>query len=522
MYQKCTLLLIATLLSMFSDINYTRAMDWPQPPEKPHSFLPIPAKTQEQLRAKRLKLAVQSGNLQEIMQNVNAQNVNLQDSRGFTPLYYARTAPAAALLIFNGANTQVRNNAGLTPLHQAAALNDLDVVRLLVEPARYPIDFQQISIFWDIITDCPEENCPHREKAKQAKLPVSEVNRYLASNAQRIAIPANVSDAQLGTPTPLWYAILYNAQPVAEYLLERINANPEMVLPVLNEVEAGTLRSLAHIAATPALINLLARYKFPLNMEERYGYTPLEAAAANNRDDLVQALVANNALIGGPLNNPRPTNDPRRQKVIDALKRIYQHANPLLYALLTGNFDDAKKILEGAQITSVQTTGLSGFFGRLTGRQQTEAERLLTTPVGNLTALRAAIGQRSRPLTALLITHGALANTNATHIRELEQLARNVSSPEVISLLLAMTTTQDDTMRRRIAQRIVNEYLQERTPVTDLETGTTAINVGEEQEVDQPQEPVRLSYQHALEQIPLHVPSASSSFDSFGGGSQRD
>ena len=60
-------------------------------------------------------------------------NVNVRDTQGDTPLHKSDNTKLAKLLIENGADIKLRNNKGNTALHEAVAKNNIKTVELLID-----------------------------------------------------------------------------------------------------------------------------------------------------------------------------------------------------------------------------------------------------------------------------------------------------------------------------------------------------------------------------------------------------
>lgn len=71
-------------------------------------------------------------------------NVNVQDNDGDTPLHACETVEAASVLLDLGAQLDIRNNEGLTPLEKAEEENDFpELIRFLRLRCGKPLDGEE-------------------------------------------------------------------------------------------------------------------------------------------------------------------------------------------------------------------------------------------------------------------------------------------------------------------------------------------------------------------------------------------
>ncbi|WP_425385309.1 ankyrin repeat domain-containing protein [Wolbachia endosymbiont (group B) of Schoenobius gigantella] len=86
---------------------------------------------------KELLIAAEKGDLEKVRESIRrGANVNIQDRQGWTPLFWAiqkNNFNIVELLLDNNADIKVKDNEGWTPIHWAVQLGSLDVVKRLVE-----------------------------------------------------------------------------------------------------------------------------------------------------------------------------------------------------------------------------------------------------------------------------------------------------------------------------------------------------------------------------------------------------
>ncbi|WP_265017172.1 ankyrin repeat domain-containing protein [Wolbachia endosymbiont (group B) of Endotricha flammealis] len=86
---------------------------------------------------KELLIAAEKGDLEKVRESIRrGANVNIQDRQGWTPLFWAiqkNNFNIIELLLDNSADIKVKDNEGWTPLHWAVQLGSLNVVKYFVE-----------------------------------------------------------------------------------------------------------------------------------------------------------------------------------------------------------------------------------------------------------------------------------------------------------------------------------------------------------------------------------------------------
>ncbi|WP_264688688.1 ankyrin repeat domain-containing protein [Wolbachia endosymbiont (group B) of Catoptria pinella] len=86
---------------------------------------------------KELLISTEKGDLEKVRDGIRqGANVNVQDGQGWTPVFWAiqkNNFNIVELLLNNNADIKVKDNEGWTPIHWAVQLGSLDVVKRLVE-----------------------------------------------------------------------------------------------------------------------------------------------------------------------------------------------------------------------------------------------------------------------------------------------------------------------------------------------------------------------------------------------------
>ncbi|WP_265021563.1 ankyrin repeat domain-containing protein [Wolbachia endosymbiont (group A) of Icerya purchasi] len=86
---------------------------------------------------KELLISTEKGDLEKVRDGIRqGANVNVQDGQGWTPVFWAiqkNNFNIVELLLDNNADIKVKDNEGWTPIHWAVQLGSLDVVKRLVE-----------------------------------------------------------------------------------------------------------------------------------------------------------------------------------------------------------------------------------------------------------------------------------------------------------------------------------------------------------------------------------------------------
>jgi len=188
------------------------------------------------------------------------------NSRGTTPLFFARSPEMAKLLIAKGADVNAKNKNGMTPLHITKSKAIAQI--LLAAGAKINIK---------------EENARNGKSTallhNAAKIGFKELVQQLIKDGANVAI----GDSQ--KRTPLHYA---TTKEVAALLMLDINARDK---------SGNTPLHLAVQNNRPEIVYFLIDNGAKVNVKKSDGQTPLHLAVQDNRLEMVSFLIANGAKL---------------------------------------------------------------------------------------------------------------------------------------------------------------------------------------------------------------------------------
>ncbi|GKS79063.1 MULTISPECIES: ankyrin repeat domain-containing protein [unclassified Wolbachia] len=132
---------------------------------------------------KELLISTEKGDLEKVRDGIRqGANVNVQDGQGWTPVFLAiqnNNFNIVELLLDNSADIKVKDNEAWTPLHWAVQLGSLDVVERLVErgadfnastaDGRTPLDIARDKGYDNVVNYLEEELSKEREKPVRRK-----------------------------------------------------------------------------------------------------------------------------------------------------------------------------------------------------------------------------------------------------------------------------------------------------------------------------------------------------------------
>lgn len=238
-------------------------------------------------------------------------DVHASDKGGLVPLHNASSyghLEVSQLLIKSGANV---NAAGLfikscnffrfsylnphlstdlwkfSPLHEAAAKGKQEIVKLLLKNGANPnLKNRDGATPLDLVRD---QEVADLLRGNSALLDAAKKGNL--ARVQRLVTPENINcrDSQGRNSTPLHLAAGYNNFEVAEYLLEQgcdVNAQDKGGLIALHNAS-----SYGHLE----IAALLIKYNTQVNAVDKWSYTPLHEAAQKSRTQLCSLLLAHGA-----------------------------------------------------------------------------------------------------------------------------------------------------------------------------------------------------------------------------------
>jgi ankyrin repeat protein len=214
-----------------------------------------------------LKAALE-GNVEKVEELLSkGADPNVKDEDGNTPLHLAIKAnhlQIARLLVERGADVNARNKRGKTPLHIAAERSNEEAVALLVEKGA------------DVNAKDESMLTPLHVAVDQGSLAIAQL---------LLEKGADVNARNLWGKTPLHYAARHPHAGIAALLIERgadVNARSNNGWTPL------------HIAAGNGnleVVQLLVEKGADVNAKDAQGWTPLHVAAGNGHADVVEFLV---------------------------------------------------------------------------------------------------------------------------------------------------------------------------------------------------------------------------------------
>ena len=197
-------------------------------------------------------------------------NVNVRDENGYTPLHEAARAgltDMARLLIAKGARVRDDGPGGLTPLHLAAEHGFTDTVRLLLENGA------------DVNVKAPDGRTPLYVAAAHGH---AETVRLLLRKGADVNVRERLGE------TPLSRAVRTRSVETVRLLLEK-GADVKVV-----DLDG---KSLLHWAAHADIARMLIDRDLDVNAGARAGSTPLHTAAKQDFYDVAELLLEKGADV---------------------------------------------------------------------------------------------------------------------------------------------------------------------------------------------------------------------------------
>ena len=218
-----------------------------------------------------LMVAIYSNNTPEVIEFLldNGADIEVTEHHGGSPLIRAgwhKNSAVVTLLLEHGADVRARDEYDMTILHTAMALHGPDVVEMLIERGA------------DIHAKSDFGTTPLHRAAFNSENP--RVVELLMDLGAEVNARANNGD------TPLHRAARSNIKAVVKMLLDRgadVNTRGGLGYTPLHKAASRN--------QDPAVVELLLGHGSDINAKSSLGFTPLHEAANNNRNPVVFELL---------------------------------------------------------------------------------------------------------------------------------------------------------------------------------------------------------------------------------------
>jgi ankyrin repeat protein len=211
-------------------------------------------------------------------------DVNYQNAEGDTLLHSAAVkgdVSIATILLSRGANYNLYNQRGQTPLFMAVKFGNERIVELFLQK-EYRCDV----------------NFPEFEQGE------SPLHMAALKGFERIAfmllirgIGINVNSRDLQNYTPLHHACIYGRPPIVRFLLNcRADANAK-------SSDGYTPLHAACVIGNREIAEMLLENKADINQHDHFGYTALAFAVREGREEMVQMLLQRGAIVNAKTND---------------------------------------------------------------------------------------------------------------------------------------------------------------------------------------------------------------------------
>ena len=362
--------------------------------------------------AQDLGSAIVSGDLGTVQQIIEADEkgklLNKKAIDDWMPLHLAVIYDRRDILEYllsRGADPNVEDGLGLTPLLQAVKLHDMDVAKLLMTNGANPqaatkagntalhfaVTANSTTMIDEFIGRGVNVNTPN--KAGITPLHLAVLSENLAMVQHLIGKGADVNAADKNGVTPSHDAAIVGSLPILQELLTKgaLVAAKTKDSEIDNGREATALH-LAVLYTYPELFPTLLRYEGLASIRNKYDNTPLMVAIINGQGPMVDALLAANC----------PTQDSTKM------------TQPMDLALERNDIELAGKLLDhGADVNRSNAKNLPPLMVAIQN-QQVEMVRLLIergasvmTPADGVLPLEKAIEMQHIDMMRMLIDAGA-------------------------------------------------------------------------------------------------------------------
>ncbi len=215
--------------------------------------------------------------IQFLAQLPNGANVNIQDENGLSPMHLAASNGNIEMvnsLLKKGADINIKDNQDRSPMHFAALNGKTDMVQFLADK------FLAAKISIDQLNDYDET--PLHAAVRNGHKDVVE---YLAANR------ANVNTKDKAGVSPMHSAAWHGNKDMVNSLLEKgADVN------IKDHRERSPMHAAAENGKTE-MVWLLADNKAKIDQVDKSGATPLHSSAKNGHKDIVEFLSSNGANV---------------------------------------------------------------------------------------------------------------------------------------------------------------------------------------------------------------------------------
>ena len=265
---------------------------------------------------------------------------NIQNRNGYTPIARASRngdKELVQLLIQKGADVNIKTNSSSTPLHHASFGNHIEIVQLLLQngakvniknqdaqtplyQASLNVTKDVISLLLDVISLLLKNGADPNIANNNGTLPLHNVCLYGNEDMAKLLLKygANINEVNVNNETPLFMASLNKREHIISLLLKK-GADPN----IKNHMHISPLHHASRGADNPEIISLLLQYGANIEATTDKQETPLYWASEINRTDNISLLLQNGA-------NPNVKNKYGDTPLYIASKDVYPVAVSIL------------------------------------------------------------------------------------------------------------------------------------------------------------------------------------------------